>query len=95
MPFRIVDGCFLQRPDRAWTAEEVAAWAETTRPTAYRHINKLLSLGMLARCRAADGGPPASAFYLRGGSLATAWQAIETRVELVLDSYRRVVGELA
>jgi predicted transcriptional regulator len=95
MPFRILDGCFLQRPDRAWTAEEVAAWAETTRPTAYRHINKLLSLGMLARCRAADGGPPASAFHLRGGSLATAWQAIETRVELVLDSYRRVVGELA
>ena len=95
LPFRILDGCFLQRPERAWSAEEVAAWARTTRPTAYRHVNRLLALGMLARCRAADGGPPASAFYLRGGSLAAAWQAIETRVELVLNSYRRAVGELA
>ena len=94
LPFRILDNCFLQRPERAWSAEEVAAWARTTRPTAYRHINRLLALGMLARCRAADGGPPASAFYLRGGSLTAAWQAIETRVELVLDSYRRAVGEL-
>ena len=95
LPFRILDGCFLQRPERAWSAEEVAAWARTTRPTAYRHVNRLLALGMLARCRAADGGSPASAFYLRGGSLAAAWQAIETRVELVLNSYRRAVGELA
>jgi hypothetical protein len=95
LPFRILDGCFLQRPERAWSAEEVAAWARTTRPTAYRHVNRLLALGMLGRCRAADGGPPASAFYLRGGSLAAAWQAIETRVELVLDSYKRAVGELA
>ena len=94
LPFRILDNCFLQRPERAWSAEEVAAWARTTRPTAYRHVNRLLVLGMLARCRAADGGPPASAFYLRGGSLAAAWQAIETRVELVLDSYGRAVGEL-
>ena len=94
LPFRILDNCFLQRPDRAWSAEEVAAWVRTTRPTAYRHVNRLLALGMLARCRAADGGPPASAFYLRGGSLTAAWQAIETRVELVLDSYRRAVGEL-
>ena len=95
LPFRILDACFLQRPERAWSAEEVAACARTTRPTAYRHVNRLLSLGMLARCRAADGGSPASAFHLRGGSLTAAWQAIETRVELVLDSYRRAVGVLA
>ena len=95
LPFRILDGCFLQRPERAWSAEEVAAWARTTRPTAYRHVNRLLALGMLARCRAADGGSPASACYLRGGSRVAAGQAIETRVELVLDSYRRAVGELA
>ena len=25
MPYKIIDECFLQRPDRAWTAEEVAA----------------------------------------------------------------------
>ena len=24
MPYKIIDECFLQRPDRAWTAEEVA-----------------------------------------------------------------------
>ena len=69
MPYKIIDECFLQRPDRAWTAEEVAAWIETTRPTAYRHLNKLISLGLIERCRAADGGPPTSAFHLRKGAL--------------------------
>ena len=47
MPYKIIDECFFQRPDRAWTAEEIAAWIETTRPTAYRHLNKLISLGLI------------------------------------------------
>ena len=95
MPYKIIDGCFLQRPDRAWTAEEIAAWIETTRPTAYRHLNRLISLGFIERCRAEDGGPPTSAFHLRYGSLKKAWAKIETQVELVLDKYRKTIKQLS
>tara|TARA_B110001454_G_scaffold164811_1_gene154455 strand:+ start:33 stop:932 length:900 start_codon:yes stop_codon:yes gene_type:complete len=95
MPYKIIDECFLQRPDRAWTAEEVAAWIETTRPTAYRHLNKLISLGLIERCRAADGGPPTSAFHLRKGSLKKGWQKIETEIELVLDKYRKIIKQIS
>ena len=28
MPYKILDECFFQRPDRAWTAEEIAALAD-------------------------------------------------------------------
>ena len=94
MPYKILDECFLQRPDRAWTAEEIAAWIETTRPTAYRHLNKLISLGIIDRCRAADGGPPTSAFHLRLGSLNKGWQKIETQTELILDKYKKTITEL-
>jgi len=94
MPYKILDECFFQRPDRAWTAEEIAAWIETTRPTAYRHLNRLISLGMIERCRAADGGPPTSAFHLRYGSLKKGWQKIETQIELVLDKYRKTISQL-
>ena len=95
MPYKIIDECFLQRPDRAWTAEEVAAWIETTRPTAYRHLNKLISLGLIERCRAADGGPPTSAFHLRKGSLKKGWQKIETEIELILDQYKKIIKQIS
>ena len=95
MPYKIIDECFLQRPDRAWTAEEVAAWIETTRPTAYRHLNKLISLGLIERCRAADGGPPTSAFHLRKGSLKKAWQKIETEIELILEQYKKTIKQIS
>ena len=95
MPYKIIDECFFQRPDRAWTAEEIAAWIETTRPTAYRHLNKLISLGLIERCRAADGGPPTSAFHLRYGSLKKGWHKIETQIELVLEKYRRTIKQLS
>tara|TARA_B100000029_G_scaffold515429_1_gene622360 strand:+ start:448 stop:1344 length:897 start_codon:yes stop_codon:yes gene_type:complete len=94
MPYKILDECFFQRPDRAWTAEEIAAWIETTRPTAYRHLNRLISLGLIERCRAADGGPPTSAFHLRFGSLKKGWQKIETQTELVLDKYKKTIAKL-
>tara|TARA_Y100001970_G_scaffold261180_1_gene344031 strand:- start:360 stop:1262 length:903 start_codon:yes stop_codon:yes gene_type:complete len=95
MPYKIIDECFLQRPDRAWTAEEVAAWIETTRPTAYRHLNKLISLGLIERCRAEDGGPPTSAFHLRKGSLKKGWQKIETEIELILDQYKKIIKQIS
>ena len=95
MPYKIIDECFLQRPDRAWTAEEVAAWIETTRPTAYRHLNKLISLGLIERCRAADGGPPTSAFHLRKGSLQKGWQKIETEIEIILDQYKKIIKQIS
>ena len=94
MPYKILDECFFQRPDRPWTAEEIAAWIETTRPTAYRHLNRLISLGLIERCRATDGGPPTSAFHLRLGSLKKGWQKIETQTELVLDKYKKTITKL-
>tara|TARA_Y100001970_G_scaffold174489_1_gene212948 strand:+ start:680 stop:1585 length:906 start_codon:yes stop_codon:yes gene_type:complete len=94
MPYKILDECFFQRPDRAWTAEEIAAWVETTRPTAYRHLNRLISLGLIERCRAADGGPPTSAFHLRYGSLKKAWQKIETEIELILNNYKKTISKI-
>jgi len=95
MPYKITDECFFQRPERAWTAEEIAAWIETTRPTAYRHLNRLISLGLIERCRAADGGPPTSAFHLRLGSLKRGWQKIETEIELILDQYKKTIKQLS
>ena len=94
MPYKILDECFFQRPDRAWTAEEIAAWIETTKPTAYRHLNRLISLGLIERCRASDGGPPTSAFHLRFGSLKKGWQKIETQTELILDKYKKTIKNL-
>ena len=94
MPYKILDECFFQRPDRAWTAEEIAAWVETTKPTAYRHLNRLISLGFIDRCRASDGGPPTSAFHLRFGSLKKGWQKIETQTELILGKYKKTIKKL-
>ena len=55
---------------------------------------RTISLGLIERCRASDGGPPTSAFHLRFGSLKKGWQKIETQTELILDKYKKTIIKL-
>ena len=87
MPYKIIDECFLQRPDRAWTAEEVAAWIETTRPTAYRHLNKLISLGLSKDAELLMADLQQVHFTCVRIS-KKGWQKIETEIELILEQYK-------
>ncbi|MCI4332026.1 MAG: helix-turn-helix domain-containing protein, partial [Thermoplasmata archaeon] len=47
LAFRLVRDCLLKDPSRPWYAEELVAVLKTSKPTVYRHINKLKSLDLL------------------------------------------------
>src|SRR5574344_1410453 len=47
VPYRLFMEFFMGNINKAWAVEELAALLETTKPTIYRHINKLKSLDLL------------------------------------------------
>ena len=51
IPYRMFVDCFLKGRDRGWTAEELTSLLVTTKPTVYRHINKLKDLDLLDEVR--------------------------------------------
>ena len=47
VPYRLFMDYFMRNMSKAWTVEELAALLSTTKPTVYRHVNKLKSLDLL------------------------------------------------
>ncbi|MDG6219929.1 MAG: HTH domain-containing protein [Candidatus Thermoplasmatota archaeon] len=95
IPFRLFMDCFLRRMDKAWTADELAIYLETTKPTVYRHIAKLKNLDLLEASSITDEeGKPKKGYKLRYGDLARAWGLVEAHVELAMQNYRRNVDHL-
>jgi DNA-binding transcriptional ArsR family regulator len=47
VPYRLFMDCFARNMKRAWLVEELAAVLKTTKPTIYRHLNKLKAVDIL------------------------------------------------
>lgn len=95
VPFRLVRECFLANPTRPWTAEELAATLKSTKPTIYRHLNRLKSLDLLEEVTLAPGDSKGRKGYrLRYGNLARAWDFVEANAQNALKRYRESVDHL-
>ena len=94
--YRMFRDCFLLRPAKAWTAEELIAALGTSRPTVYRHLNKLKSLDLLEESSLRDGPEGASrkTYRVRYGNLAKAWNFVEANVKVAMENYRKTVDHL-
>lgn len=93
--YRLVRDCFLLRPEKTWTAEELITMLETTRPTLYRHLNKLKALDLLEESTAADDPAGArKAYRIRYGNLSKAWNFVEANVKIAMENYRKSVDHL-
>ncbi len=55
-PYRLMVGCLLARPHHAFTIEELERELGASRPTIYRHLNKLRDLELLSHGDGGDGG---------------------------------------
>lgn len=97
VPYRLFVECFLRRPEKAWTVDELAAHLATSRPTVYRHLNKLKGLDLLEESTARGEAGDANArktYRLRYGNLSKAWNFVEANVKLAIENYRRTVDHL-
>ena len=92
--YRLVRDCFLLRPEKAWTADELIAALDTTRPTLYRHLNKLKALDVLEESEGGEDVTGRKAYRIRYGNLAKAWNFVEANVKIAMENYRRTVDHL-
>lgn len=94
LAYRLVRDCFLKDPARPWYAEELVAVLATSKPTVYRHINKLKSLDLLEEVGGAADGKGRKGYRLRYGNLAHAWDFTEANAQNALRRYRETVNHL-
>jgi Bacterial regulatory protein, arsR family len=94
LPYRMFRECFLRDPARPWYPEELVAVLKTSKPTVYRHLNKLKSLDMLEEVPGAADGKGRKGYRLRYGNLARAWDFTEANATNALRRYRETVEHL-
>jgi DNA-binding transcriptional ArsR family regulator len=94
LALRLVRQCLLRDPSKAWYAEELAALLRTSKPTVYRHLNKLKALDLLEEVGGATDGKGRKGYRLRYGNLARAWDFTEANAQNALRRYRETVNHL-
>ena len=97
VPFKLWTECLLKNPDKAKTVDEIAAQLETSKPTVYRHLNKLKNMDMIESEEIVleDNGEVIKKGYkLRQGDLLTAWHITEANIESTLKRYQQTVERI-
>ena len=91
VPYRLFMDYFMRNMNKAWTVEELAALLGTTKPTVYRHINKLKSLDLLESMDVEYEGQVRKGYRIRYGDLSKAWSFTEANVNMAIENYRKTV----
>ena len=68
----------------------------TSKPTVYRHLNKLKSLDLLEEIQSIDESTKKAkkAYRLRYGDLKKAWNFVEAHVKVAMENYGKTVEHL-
>ncbi|MDN5357236.1 MAG: hypothetical protein PWR17_405 [Candidatus Methanomethylophilaceae archaeon] len=94
VPYRMFMDYFMGNTSKAWTVEELSLLLGTTRPTVYRHINKLKSLDILEGVDSEFEGQKRKGYRIRYGDLSKAWSFTEANVKMAMYNYRCTVDHL-
>jgi DNA-binding transcriptional ArsR family regulator len=94
IPYRLFTECFLGNMNRVWAVEELSAYLNTTKPTVYRHLNKLKAIDVLEDVSIEVGGQRKKGYRIRYGDLGKAWSFTEANVDMAMQSYRKTVEHL-
>ena len=90
IPYRLFKECFLLHTDRGWTVDELLSYLHTSRPTLYRHLNKLKSLDIIEERQ--EG--MTKKYRLRYGNLSKAWNFVDANVKIAMENYRMIVEKI-
>ncbi len=94
VPYKMFTECLMKNTKRAWTVEEMAAKLKTTKPTIYRHLNKLKAIDILEEVDTDRGKDKKKGYRIRYGDLSKAWNFTEANVEMAMEAYRKTIDHL-
>jgi hypothetical protein len=94
VPYMMFMECFLKNMKRVWLVEEMTVKFETTKPTIYRHLNKLKAIDILEEVDIDRDGKKKKGYRIRYGDLKKAWSFTEANVEMAMQSYRQTVEHM-
>jgi DNA-binding transcriptional ArsR family regulator len=94
VPYLMFTECFLKSMKRVWLVEEMAVKFETTKPTIYRHLNKLKAMDILEEVDVDREGKSKKGYRIRYGDLKKAWSFTEANVEMAMQSYRQTIEHM-
>ncbi|UCE38501.1 MAG: helix-turn-helix transcriptional regulator [Thermoplasmata archaeon] len=95
VPYKLFTECFMGHPEKGWLVEELAVELKTTKPTIYRHINKLKDLDILEEMHVEkEEGRTSKAYRIRYGNLSKAWNFVEAHLEVATENYRKTADHL-
>lgn len=96
IPYTIFTEYFIKHPEKAWFVEELAAKLDASKPTVYRHLNKLKGLDLLEEIQALDErtNQHKKAYRLRYGNLKKAWNFVEAHVKVAVENYGKTVEHI-
>jgi len=96
IPYRIFNDFFLKHPTKAWYVDEIAMKLKTSKPTVYRHLNKLKGFDILEEVQVFDENTKQNkkAYRLRYGNLQKAWNFVEAHLKVAIENYGKTVEHL-
>ncbi|MDI6708368.1 MAG: HTH domain-containing protein [Candidatus Thermoplasmatota archaeon] len=94
IPLKLFLDCFLKRLDKAWLVDELALELNTSRPTVYRHLNKLKRYDILEELPVESENLKKKAYRLRYSNISKAWNFAEAHAKVALENYRKTVEHL-
>ena len=96
IPYTLFAEYFIKHPKKAWFVEELSTKLNTSKPTIYRHLNKLKGLDILEEVQVYDEltQQQKKAYRLRYGNLKKAWNFVEAHIKVAVENYGKTVEHL-
>jgi predicted transcriptional regulator len=96
IPYKIFSDFFLKNPTKAWFVDDIAGKLKTSRPTVYRHLNKLKGFDILEEMQVFDDVTKQNkkGYRMRYGNFQKAWNFVEAHLKVAIENYGKSVEHL-
>jgi predicted transcriptional regulator len=96
IPYKLFADFFLKHPTKAWYVDEISAKLNTSKPTVYRHLNKLKGFDILEELPVFDENTQQNkkAYRLRYGNIQKAWTFVEAHLKVAIENYSKTIEHL-
>jgi len=96
IPYQLFAEYFIKHPTKAWYVEELAVALKTSKPTIYRHLNKLKGFDVLEEIQIIDETTKQQkkAYRLRYGDFKKSWNFVEAHIKVAVENYGKTVEHI-